>query len=75
MDITHYMAEADRQRGKYERAQEQLDNAAQLRQDRAREVALQCAVTFAAPVPDATENEILGTANIFLPFLLGKDKP
>ena len=49
--------------------------ASQLRQDRAREVALQCAVTFAAPVPDATENEILGTASIFLPFLLGDDKP
>ena len=49
-------------------------SAMQLRQDRAREVALQCAVAFAAPVPDAIESEILGTASLFLPFLLGEDK-
>ena len=47
----------------------------QRRQDRARDIALQCAVEFAKGVPDALEHEIIGTARTFLPFLLGEDKP
>ena len=49
--------------------------AEQLRQDRAREVALQCAVEFLARTDIAGLYHVLEAANDFLPFLLGKDKP
>ena len=47
----------------------------QRRQDRAREVALQCAVHFLARTGAAGLYHVLEAANDFLPFLLGKDKP
>ena len=48
----------------------------QRRQDRSREVALQCAVTFHGPNPDVTASLIVAdAADVFLPFLLGEDKP
>lgn len=48
----------------------------QRRQDRAREVALQCAVAFYGPNPDGTAGLIVAdAADVFLPFLLGGDNP
>ena len=47
----------------------------QRRQDRAREVALQCAAHFLARTDTAGPHHVLETADGFLSFLLGEDKP
>jgi len=45
------------------------------RQDRAREVALRCAIAFHGPNPDGTASLVVADAvDVFLPFLLGEDK-